>query len=886
MNLVRISSAALLFVQALPAFAGASVVAWGDNTAGQTNVPASATNITAVAAGGFFNLALRSNGTVLAWGTNNAAITNVPATVTNIAAISAGFAHGLALRSNGTVVAWGLNTSGQTNVPAGLTDIKAIAAGEFHNLVLRSNGTVVAWGFNSNGQTNIPVNATNVAAIATGFACYALQSNGTVRAWGSNLVGQAGVLPTLTNIIAISSGLAHAWALRNDGTAIAWGDNSFAQTNVPFIVQNIATIGSGAFNNFATLSNGFYVAWGRDDHLESSGNPQPLNGVTSISGGYFHSIALGYLNDNLTNRMPLVGSNVFYKIGNFNATEEVGEPDHYPGKTSSSSVWFTWTAPFSGGVELTATNDDFSTDSPILAVYTGTTFSNMVRQSFNSADFFAARTVFTANNGQTYLIVFDTKGSFSQGNVELRLVLTPQPANDSFANPISIPGNFYAVTGSFIGGSRETGEPSHNEPTNNQTLWWSWVAPSNAPNPLSVRLFADGVSFPPGMGVYTGSAVGSLTNIPITRITNGMTSDATFNAVPGTTYRIALAGRQNDPDSTSVLIGNYRFRMNTRGLALSITNLVPTTNGAGAVSFTANARIQNFNTNRSSPLRVSLSSISGLSSTRPLDEMPDSTITNIGIFNSSPLTLTNGQVVLVAISGTAPAPDPSDQSTPIAYGIYAELQEQPVTNKWFTVDETLVTFDQWPGIGQVVGPGGGVIRLDPNSQGLSAFNPLQTVIVLGPTSLNEGRSTNYTARATYTDATVVNFTNTTWSASAYSITTNGLFTAGIATSNTTVTLTAPYLYGGILYNATTNIIVSNLPPPAITNFKMLTNGTLSFTINGVANRSHVIEAATNLVSPITWTPLLTNSANSNGVLNISNISTSGFPKRFLRAREQ
>jgi hypothetical protein len=240
----------------------------------------------------------------------------------------------------------------------------------------------------------------------------------------------------------------------------------------------------------------------------------------------------------------------------------------------------------------------------------------------------------------------------------------------------------------------------------------------------------------------------------------------------------------------------------------------------------------------------------------------------------------------VPISGTAPEPDPADQSTPIAYGVYAELQEQPVTNKWFTVDETLVTFDQWPGIGQVVGPGGGVIRLDPDSQGLAAFNPLQTVIVLGPTSLNEGRSTNYTGRATYTDATIVNFTNTTWTASAYTIATNGLFTAGIATSNTTVTLTAPYLYGGILYNATTNIIVSNLPPPAITNFKMLTNGTLSFTINGVANRSHVIEAATNLVTPITWTPLLTNSANSNGVLNISNISTSGFPKRFLRAREQ
>jgi alpha-tubulin suppressor-like RCC1 family protein len=44
---------------------GGMVVAWGDNSLGQTNVPSSATNVTAIAAGFAHNLALRSDGTLV-----------------------------------------------------------------------------------------------------------------------------------------------------------------------------------------------------------------------------------------------------------------------------------------------------------------------------------------------------------------------------------------------------------------------------------------------------------------------------------------------------------------------------------------------------------------------------------------------------------------------------------------------------------------------------------------------------------------------------------------------------------------------------------------------------------------------------------------------------
>ena len=44
------------------------MVAWGYNDYGQTNVPAGLSGVTAIAAGDYHSLALKSDGTVVAWG--------------------------------------------------------------------------------------------------------------------------------------------------------------------------------------------------------------------------------------------------------------------------------------------------------------------------------------------------------------------------------------------------------------------------------------------------------------------------------------------------------------------------------------------------------------------------------------------------------------------------------------------------------------------------------------------------------------------------------------------------------------------------------------------------------------------------------------------------
>src|SRR5436309_3148338 len=111
------------------------VQAWGWNAEGECNVPAGLAKVVAVAAGGDFSVALKSDHTVVAWGNNDIGQATVPGGLANVIRISASpqrFA--LALKSDGTVVGWGNNAFGQINVPAGLTNVIAIAAGQLHGL--------------------------------------------------------------------------------------------------------------------------------------------------------------------------------------------------------------------------------------------------------------------------------------------------------------------------------------------------------------------------------------------------------------------------------------------------------------------------------------------------------------------------------------------------------------------------------------------------------------------------------------------------------------------------------------------------------------------------------------------------------------------------------
>lgn len=286
------------------------VSGWGRNDFGEMDVPAAAqSGVTAIAAGWFYNVALKNDGSVMAWGSSS--WTNVPVGLSNVSAIAAGATHSVALKNDGTVVAWGDNTHGQTNVPVGLSKVTAIAAGEFHTLALRNDGTVVAWGagmFNTgtghdHGQSMVPAGLSNVTAIAGGeWHTVALNYNGTVAAWGDNYVGQVtgiestdepytananpvalerqGVLTILTNVAAIAAGGFHTLALKKDGTVVAWGPTNIAlnvnvysrQALVPSGLSNVTAIAAGRFHSVVAKSDGTVTAWGYNSSGVVNGN--------------------------------------------------------------------------------------------------------------------------------------------------------------------------------------------------------------------------------------------------------------------------------------------------------------------------------------------------------------------------------------------------------------------------------------------------------------------------------------------------------------------------------------------------------------------------------------------------------------------------------------
>ena len=80
----------------------------------------------------------------MAWGDNSRGQTNVPAGLDNVLAIAGGGYHSLALKNDGTVVGWGDNSSGQTIAPEGLGFGVGIAAGLDHSVALSTTPPVVS----------------------------------------------------------------------------------------------------------------------------------------------------------------------------------------------------------------------------------------------------------------------------------------------------------------------------------------------------------------------------------------------------------------------------------------------------------------------------------------------------------------------------------------------------------------------------------------------------------------------------------------------------------------------------------------------------------------------------------------------------------------------
>ena len=272
-----------------------TVVAAGGNDYGQCDVD-SWTDIVAVAAESHHTVGLRSDGTVVATGLNDDGQCDVDSW-TNIVAVAAGYGHTVGLRGDGTVVAAGCNDDGQCDVDS-WTDIVAVAAGSQHTVGLRSDGTVVATGWNYHGQCDVS-NWKNIRLpqeMNPGYqAAQQLMDEGKYlqAMWAFSALdfqdsaekAQEARSCYVSSQPTLAVGSGHTVGLLSDGTVVATGWNRNGQCDVDSW-SDIVAVAAGDSHTVGLLSDGTVVATGWNDDDDS------WTDIVAVAAGWWHTVGL------------------------------------------------------------------------------------------------------------------------------------------------------------------------------------------------------------------------------------------------------------------------------------------------------------------------------------------------------------------------------------------------------------------------------------------------------------------------------------------------------------------------------------------------------------------------------------------------------------------
>lgn len=249
------------------------------------------------------------------------------------------------------------------------------------------------------------------------------------------------------------------------------------------------------------------------------------------------------VNDPFNAPIILTGSSADVTGSNVSATKEPGEPNH-AGDPGGKSVWWRWTAPFTGSVVIHTTDSTLDT---LLAVYRGTNVTALTLIAANDDDQLGndvatSRVWFNAQAGNNYLIAVDG-WSGDSGSIRLRIAPPPRPANDNFTNAIALTGYTGITNGSNTDATKEPGEPDHGGEPGGHSVWWSCMAPATG----TIEISTLGSDFDTLLGIYLGNDLANLTAIAANDQDpqGGDTSRVSFPVTAGSVYRIAVDGYAN-----------------------------------------------------------------------------------------------------------------------------------------------------------------------------------------------------------------------------------------------------------------------------------------------------------------------------------------------------
>ncbi|MCB1120073.1 MAG: hypothetical protein KJT03_00875 [Verrucomicrobiae bacterium] len=271
-------------------------------------------------------------------------------------------------------------------------------------------------------------------------------------------------------------------------------------------------------------------------------------GIVILSLGFNPAPA----NDNFAQALELFGTDDSDAVNNAAASVEAGE-SFAEFATSGRSVWWRWTSPAQGQLDVDTLGSDFDT---VLAVAVGPSVDDLTIVGYNdnaSADIEQSGLSILVGGGTTYYILVDGNAGndpTDPGNVVVNLSFTNattgggefEPADD-FADVNPIVGYGFNITTTNAVATQEAGEPLHARNPGGKSIWFEWMAPATG----LASINTSGSNFDSLLAIYTGTELGDLVEIVSNDNVSGgnPTSAVQFIATAGTLYLIAIDGSFN-----------------------------------------------------------------------------------------------------------------------------------------------------------------------------------------------------------------------------------------------------------------------------------------------------------------------------------------------------
>lgn len=232
------------------------------------------------------------------------------------------------------------------------------------------------------------------------------------------------------------------------------------------------------------------------------------------------------LNDDFARRVRLEGSTLRVRASSSGASAESGEPAH-AGLAAAGSLWWTWTAPATASVVFDTTGSAYEAS---ICLYTGESLDRLTAVASGTT-----RLTWAVTAGTAYQLAVDTRAG---GSGLTTLKIATLPANDTFAQALTLSGTSMKVQGTTTNATTETGDPTFTGLSTSHSVWYTWTAPRSGSFQLAA--FSDEADMV--AAVFTGPSLSSLTVVAANNNASTSNSDSllTFNAVAGTRYTVLV----------------------------------------------------------------------------------------------------------------------------------------------------------------------------------------------------------------------------------------------------------------------------------------------------------------------------------------------------------